>query len=198
MAQIDLQQTAAGSVLAPSSGYDAFAVDSSHIPYLVGSDGAARPVTNAYVSTTLANASITQSELVVCQLQVPANVLKVGSTFDVKVYATASAANAITWRIRFGTAGTTSDTLISPAIANTPSGTTVLAFLDAQAVCKTTTAWVANGHAAAGTALDTTIPQTSNVTASNVNVANYLSVTGVLATSGTLTIASASVELIKV
>lgn len=195
MAQIDLQQTATGSLLAPSSGYDALGVDTNHVAWLLGSDGAVRPLQGGYASTTLVNATATQTELVVCQLQVPANVLKVGSTFGIRVFATASAANAITWRVRFGTAGTTADTLISPAIANTPSGTTVLAALDAQAICKTTTAWIANGQASAGTALDTTAPQTSNVTASNVNVANYLSVTGVLATAGTLTIASASVVL---
>lgn len=198
MAQIDLKQTATGSVVTPSSGYDSICVDSSHVAWLKGSDSVVRPVLGGYVTTTLTNASITQSELVIAQIQIPANTLTTGSTFNIEVYSTASAANAITWRVRFGTAGTTSDTLISPAMANTPSGTTVLAQLHAQAVCKSGTTWVANGLAAAGTALSTTAPQTSAITASNVNVANYISVTGVLATSGTLTIASASIELVKV
>lgn len=198
MAQIDLKQTAASSAVTPSSGYDSLCVDSSHLAWLKGSDGVARPILSGYSTTTLSNSSITQSELVVAQIQISANTLTTGSTFHIKVYSTASAANAITWRVRFGTAGTTSDTLISPAMANTPSSTTVLAYLDAQAVCKSSTTWLANGLAAGGTAISTTAPQTSAITASNVNVANYISVTGVLATAGTLTIASASIELIKV
>lgn len=193
-----MKQTAAASAVTPGSGYDALVVDSSHLAWLKGSDGVARPVQGGYVTTALANVGATQTELIVAQIQIPANTLTVGSTFNIELYAAASAANAITWRVRFGTAGSTADTLISPAIANTPSGTTVLARLSAQAVCKSSTTWLANGMAVAGTALSTTAPQTSAITASNINVANYLSVTGVLATSGTLTLVSTSVELVKV
>lgn len=83
----------------------------------------AREVGKAITSTV----SVSSAEVVVVSLPVPANLLAVGMAFHIDAQGATTGAGNVTWRIRIGTAGTTSDAAL---VTGTATSSTAMAFLD--------------------------------------------------------------------
>jgi len=91
--------------------------------------GTIKSFQTAYPPITASTSGINTAETIIIQsLLLPANMLQVGTTFRITLLGTctATAANASTFTLRVGTAGTTSDASIATAaVTSATSGTTV-------------------------------------------------------------------------
>ena len=141
-------------------------------------------------------------------LPIPANALAVGSNIRVTLIGTctSTAANASTFRVRFGTAGTTADTaILTGAVTAVTSGTTVgfkavieftVRTLGASATFAGSLTVLNSGTTGIQANNSNVIPLTA--AAGNTTVANYLSVSYVsAATTTTSTFQNAIVEFLN-
>jgi hypothetical protein len=132
MADITMPSTAAIGVPVPPAGASAFYYDSSSNTWQsVNSSGVSTPIApnQNNTSSTAASAAINTAETVVTpSTSIPANFLRIGTTYRIILSGTCTStvANLSTFTLRIGTAGTTADTAIAAITCTAAaSGTTV-------------------------------------------------------------------------
>lgn len=169
---------------------------------------------DAAAVTTAASAGIDTTETIVAGglglSKIPANRLKAGTTIRIRLYGTctATAARVPTFRVRFGTTGTTSDTAIGTAAlaASAASGTAIPFAVEIVFTVRTvgstgTIAGTLTLHNAGTTGLSTTTVQTIALTVAAINttVDSYLSATFASAASAacTCTFQNGIIEVVK-
>lgn len=168
---------------------------------------------DAQAITVAASSAINTTETIIVgglgKSRFPANTLQAGSTIRIRINGTctASAANVSTFRVRFGTAGTTADTAIGTA-ATAVSATSGTAIPFSVEITFTVRTVGATGSIAGTltllnsgtTGISTTLVQTIalSVAAINTTVDSYLSLTYVAAaTTTTSTFQNGIIEVVK-
>lgn len=170
-------------------------------------------LTDGIAATTAASAAINTTQTIVAGglniAPIPANSLQVGSTIRATLQGTctASVANASTFRVLLGTAGTTADAVMgSAAVTSAATGTTIGFKVEIVFTVRTIgaagsiagSAQISNtGITGISTNNSNVIPLTI-VTAPNTTVANYLSISYVsAAATTTCTFQNGIIEIIK-
>jgi len=211
-----LRLNAVATPSAPATDKSELFLDSSdEILTWIDDQGSVRKVAQGALDSEIANsAAINTTETIIVGglngARIKANQLKVGTTIRATLQGTctSTAANASTWRIRFGTNGTTADTAIATA-ANSVAATsgTNIPF-EAQLVMTVRTVGASGSISGYLKLINTGVTGISAVTAQvvqftvaaiNTTVDSWLSVTyQAAATTTTSTFQNAFIEVVKI
>jgi hypothetical protein len=146
------------------------------------------------IDATLTNNTVATTETVVARWSIPANALQSLDELDLQLAGQVSGTATLTFRIRFGTAGTAADALLCTFTASAAGVANAHHFLTALVGILSSTTATATGTSqlAAGTAgLATAAFAAATV---NLTVANFLSVTLVQSVAQTYTSRAASLR----
>lgn len=122
MAQVDLKQTAVGSIVTPASGYNSLFVDASGQLWTLNSSGGQSTPTDTLAVLT-ATSSPSALAIVLASPSIPANSMKVGTSYRIagRGNRVTSGTQTLILRAKIGTAGTTADgdVVVLPTVAFT-------------------------------------------------------------------------------
>lgn len=208
MSQLILAESATPST--PASGKASVFFGTDNRPKIIDENGTAIVFgANALASIVATSGGINSAETIVVSATIPQNLMQAGTTFRIRASGTctSSAANASNFRMRLGTAGSSSDALIvtvTPTAA--ASGTNIPFWVELLGVIRTAGSGGTglgsgclnnNGttgvSAAAVVAAQTTATVSVNTTVSNIIQLSYQAA----ASTTTCTFYNATIEIVK-
>jgi len=189
-------QAACGSFMAEVIGESAGKSQAYALPVNDTDLAPKKYVDNKTIAITAANVSVTTTaEIVVLQVKIPANTLKVGSAFDFSWFGHPAATSIITTRVRIGTAGTSSDAAVQviAATAATNAGSRYVQGVGSVATIGTSATFIAGGAEAVG-AISAAGVSTAATSTFDSTKDNFISVTVQNTSSTTTTIYAGRME----
>lgn len=159
-------------------------------------DIASRGVVGApFGAATLTNDTVATTETVVARWSIAANALANGDKLDVCLIGQVSSTATLTFRIRFGTAGTVADALLCTFTVSAAGVANAHHLLEAMVAILSTTTATATGSSqlAAGVVGNATAAFAAATV--NLTVANFLSITLVQSAAQTYTSRAAKLSL---
>ena len=152
-------------------------------------------VSAPFGAVTLTNNAVATTETIVARWGVPANALANGNKLALALAGQVSSTATLTFRIRFGTAGTTADALLATFTVSAAGAAYAYHFLQAMVSILSATTATATGSSqlAAGVVGNATAAFAAATV--NLAVANFLSVSLVQSAAQTYTSRDASLKL---
>lgn len=152
-------------------------------------------VSAPFGAATLTNDTVATTETVVARWSIPANALASGNNLELYLAGQVSSTATLTFRIRFGAAGTIADALLSTFTVSAAGVANAYHFLDALVSVLSSTTATATGASvlAAGVVGNATTAFAAATV--NLTVANFLSITLVQSAAQTYTSRAAKLIL---
>jgi hypothetical protein len=208
MAQVDLKQTAVGSIVTPASGYNSLFVDANGQLWTLNSSGGQQVPSDGIAVITATSAAINTTHTQIIGATLRAGTLVAGSTIRIKASGTctSSAANISNFRLRIGTTTLTGNIVVSVDPTGFTSGTNIPFTVEVMGTVRTVgssgtalgAGWLNNNGTtgvsnAAIVAAQTTATVTVNTTVDNIVELTYVAA----ATTTTCTFYNATIEVVK-
>lgn len=174
----------------PSPGIVGVSVWSStlgKIVYWTGTLWTAARSTEPFGAPTLTNNTVITTETVVARWSIPANALASGNDFDLALSGQVSSTATLTFRVRFGTAGTTADALLCTFAVSAAGVANAHHFLEVLVAVLSTTTATATGSSQLASGVVGLVTAAFAAATVNLTVANFLSVTLVQSAAQTYT-----------
>lgn len=138
-------------------------------------------------SPTLTNDTVATTETVVARWSIAANALANGDELDLRLIGQVSGTATLTYRIRFGTAGTTADALLCTFAVSAAGVANAHHLLEALVAILSTTTATATGSSQLASGVVGLVTAAFAAATVNLTVANFLSVTLVQSVAQTYT-----------
>lgn len=152
-------------------------------------------LSSPFGAPTLTNNAVATTETIVARWGIPANALASGSNLALALAGQVSSTATLTFRIRFGTAGTTADALLATFTVSAAGAANAYHFLQAMvSILSATTATATGTSALAGGVVGNATAAFAAATV-NLTVANFLSVSLVQSAAQTYTSRAAKLNL---
>lgn len=149
----------------------------------------------SFGAVTLTNNTVATTEIIVARWSIPANALASLDNLRADLAGQVSSTATLTFRMRFGTAGTIADALLGTFTVSAAGVANAYHFLDALvAILSATTATAAGTSALAGASVSNATAAFAAATV-NLTVANFLSITLVQSVAQTYTSRAAKLSL---
>lgn len=146
-------------------------------------------------SATLTNNAVATTETIVARFPILANQLAGGDGLDIQLSGQVSSTATLTFRIRFGTAGTTADALLCVFTVSAAGVANAYHFLIAMISILSATTATANGFSQLGGAVVGQLTGAFAAATVNLTVANFISVTLVQSAAQTYTSRAATLSI---
>lgn len=157
------------------------------IVYWTGTFWTAARSTEPFGAPTLTNNTVVTTETIVARWSIAANALASGDDFDVVLSGQVSSTATLTFRMRFGTAGTIADALLGTFTVSAAGVANAYHFLDALvSILSATTATASGTSTLAGVSVGNATAAFAAATV-NLTLANFLSITLVQSVAQTYT-----------
>ena len=141
----------------------------------------------SFGADTLTNNTVATTETIVARWSIAANALAAGDTLNLRSTGQVSSTATLTFRIRFGTAGTTADALLCAFTVSAAGVANAYHFLEALVAVLSTTTATATGSSQLAAGIVGNATAAFAAATVNLTVANFFSVTLVQSAAQTYT-----------
>ena len=156
-------------------------------------------ITEKYIGSlaapTLTNNTVATTETVVARFPILANQLVSGDSLDLELSGQVSGTATLTFRIRFGTAGTIADALLCTFAVSAAGVANAHHFLDAMVAILSATTATASGRSQLASATVGLVTAAFSAATVNLPVANFITVTLVQSAAQTYTTRAALIKI---
>lgn len=146
-----------------------------------------RNLNSPFGAPTLTNNTVATTETVVARWSIPANALANGDELDLRLIGQVSSTATLTFRIRFGTAGTTADALLGAFVVSAAGVANAHHLLEALVAMLSATTATATGSSQLASGVVGLVTAAFAAATVNLTVANFLSITLVQSAAQTYT-----------